>query len=123
MKENVEKIDWKKYSKEERKFLINLTLINRDYVRNGAIFIYGLSFSSSAFLISIYSLILSLVGVNTATIISGILILILLLLSWILIMKNFKKMIKVFVPSLTKQYQEIHKTLHPELFKEGGYFY
>ncbi len=117
-----QKIDWKKYSKEDRKFLIGLSISNREYVSTVAIFIYSTLISVSALLLSIYSIGVSISGLTNYMIYTGIGILILIGISWLLILKSFRKMTKKWVPELNKQYQEIHKTIHPELFK-GGYYH
>jgi len=116
-------INWKKYSKEDRKFLINLSISNRDYCKSIALFIYSTLISVSALMISLYSIGVSISGLSKLTIYIGIGLLILIGVIWIFVWKNYRKIVKNWIPKLNNQYQDIHKTIHPELFGGGGYYY
>jgi hypothetical protein len=116
------KINWEKYSKEDRKFLINLSIMNRDYCAQIYAFLYSFLISFSALMIAIYSIYFSIAGLNQTSVILGIFFLILIVISWIIIPRLLKKKVWGGLHNLNKQYQEIFKSLNPELF-EGGYFY
>jgi hypothetical protein len=107
-------IDWKKYSKEDRKFLINLSIANREYCSTVAIFIYSTLVSISAFILSLYSIAISITKFNKNMVYVGIFILIILLLTWVITLKIFRKITGKWVTDLNKQYQIIHKTIHPD---------
>ena len=85
-------------------------------------FIYSTSISVSALIIAIYSVGVSISGLNSFMVYMGIGILLLIGISWIFILINYRRITKKWIPSLNTQYQEIHKTIHPELF-DGGYYY
>lgn len=116
-----EKINWNKYSKEDRKFLIQLSIENRNFLTQVYLGLYSMLFAFSALLISIYSMYFSIVGSNKTSITIGCFILFLIILYWVFI-PRYLKIIHPRIRNLNQQYQEIHKTLHPELFK-GGYYY
>lgn len=122
MNEQFKKIDWERYSKDDKKFIIDLTISNREYTSTVAIFIYSTLISISALLISLYSIAISLFGISKLMIYVGIEILLIVILSWILVYGLFRKMTKYWIPSLNKQYQNILKTIYPELFKEGFFY-
>lgn len=119
MKEKKKKIDWSKYSKDDRKFLIEVSIANREFCRTIAMFIYSTLISVSALLIAIYSVGVSISGLTETMIYIGIGILIIIGLSWIFVTRYYRKITKKWIPSFNDQYQEIHKSLHPELFKGG----
>jgi uncharacterized membrane-anchored protein len=114
-------IDWKKYSKEDRKFLINLSVQNRNYLASVSSILLAMVVGMSGFAVALYSLFVSLNLISQKT--ANIALIIIVLGMWahwfIVHIKGVGHM-----KNLNIQYQEIHKTLHPELFKKGaGYFY
>ncbi|NMB67103.1 hypothetical protein GYA25_03530 [Candidatus Woesearchaeota archaeon] len=115
-------MNWEKYSKEDRKFLIELSINNRNYLASIYLGLYTLLFSFSALMISLYSFYLSFAGLKKESFTIGAIILLLIVLSWIIIPKILQSIIHTGVKNLNKQYQEIHKTIHPELFR-GDYYY
>ena len=115
------KINWKKYSKGDRKFLINLSIENRNFLTNVYIGLYTMLIAFTALLISICSIYVSIVGLNLNSLSGIVIISLLIIISWIFVPIYLKKIHKG-IKNLNNQYQEIHKTIHPELFK-GGYYY
>lgn len=118
------KINWNKYTKQDREFLINVTLSNRDFTTTVAIFIYSGLISVTALIISIYSVMISAIGFNLRSIKAGIFILIIIVVLWTITLRYFKRSSKKFITNLNSQYQNIHRTIHPELFsgKEEYYY-
>ena len=117
-----EEIDWKKYNKKDREFLIKVTLANRDYSMNVAAVLYSILISISALIISLYSISISIIGISKKTLIIGGILILIILVMWLTSLRITNRISRSFVKNLNSQYQNIHRTLHPELFK-GGYHY
>jgi hypothetical protein len=114
------KPNWSSYPEDDKKFLIQLSISNRNYLVTIAIFIYSTLVSITALLVSLYSIQFSIIGFDLIWLLFFIII---ILIYWIVALISFNKLAKVYIKKLNNQYQDIHKTLHPELFKNVEYYY
>ncbi|MEM4153006.1 MAG: hypothetical protein QXK80_02745 [Candidatus Pacearchaeota archaeon] len=112
-------IDWDKYTKEDKKFLINLSIQNRNYLTTVNNLLLAMTIGMSGFATALYGLFISL-GLISQNIANTLLVILLLGMwtHWYIVHIKYVK----FIKTLNEQYQKIHKTIHPELFK-GGYYY
>lgn len=111
--------NWSKYNLEDKKFLINLSIQNRNYLTTVNSLLLAMVVGMSGFAVALYGLLASLKLVNQTAI--SIILVIVLVGMWAHWFSVHMKGVK-FIAKLNSQYQEIHKTIHPELFK-GGYVY
>ena len=101
-------VNWKKYSKSDKENLVRISILNRNHLYTLSAFVFSAMLSSLALVISTS---------QTNPLVSSIVILVIIIVGMI----GFTLLINS-ADKFNKQYQEIHKTMHPELLKKGSGF-
>jgi len=96
-----------KLTKEDKKFLINLNLSNRDYLTNCANIILSLAMSFSAIIFVGYSIYLSIIGLNYNSLTVGGVILFVLSPYWVWSTNQYTRNVKRAM-KFNKQYQKYY---------------
>jgi hypothetical protein len=117
------KPDWSQYSRKDREFLLQTTLANRGFITQTFTFVYGLLVSVTALLVAGLSVYLSIAGFSKDRLLVPIVILAIIIISWVAIPSLLKKKIHSGIHNCNVQYQEILKSLHPELIPDIEFYY
>ena len=105
--------------KDDKQFLVEITLYNRDFLTTCANLILFQLFAFTAVMLSICSIIISIFGVKES-IIPLIVIIIPLILYWWWSIKQYKQIVKN-VKNVNEQYQKYFFEIYPKLKKKGFY--
>jgi|SRR3989344_3550975 len=109
-----------KNEKEDKQFLINLSLSNRDSLINVANILISICLAFSAFIISIYSIYVSVVGANKNSLIVGLICLTTITPYWIWSLREYKKNVRN-AGNFNLQYQNYLFKVYPELKNKRFY--